>query len=237
MPSSSMIGPPMTQLESTPEAPRRNNAQRFLISIAVFAPIGAFTGYLLGRALKKATPGDALLGWTVADGVSLLIAALLIVSGAVVAFAATSNRRWNSIVEHQPADEPVDPAARTGGLRQALVCILAGGMMILPPVAAHAGLSVETRIAIASSIALLLAFQTWLNLKLWRDGDELTRAVIAQTGALCFWSLQLALFAWAALAKLDLVADIDSWTMFTVLMGAYLVASLVISQRRGLTPG
>ncbi|MBY0284133.1 MAG: hypothetical protein K2W81_09235 [Sphingomonas sp.] len=220
-----------------PSARRRFGIRQLGIAVFVFAPIGGGVGYLVGRALRKATPAGVPLSWTAVEGISLLIAALLIVSGAVVAFAATSNRRWNSIVERQPRDEPVDPAARTGGLWQALVCILAAGMMILPPVAAHAGLSVETRVAIAGSIGLLLAVQTWLNLKLWRDGDELTRAVIAQTGALCFWSLQLALFGWAALAKLDLVADIDSWTMFTVLMGAYLVASLVISQRRGLTPG
>jgi hypothetical protein len=219
-----------------PAAPRRFDLRRLGIAVLVFAPIGAVSGYMLGRALKKAAPGDALLSWTAAEGISLLIAALLVVSGAVVAFAATSNRRWNVIVEHQPADEAVDPAARTGGLRQAVVCMLAGGMMILPPVAAHAGLGIETRIAIAGGIAMLLAIQTWLNLKLWREGDELTRAVIAQTGALCFWSLQLALFGWAALAKLDLVVDVDSWTMFTVLMGAYLVASMVIAQRRGLTP-
>ena len=227
----------MTQPEPAPNQPRRNNLQRLVISVAVFAPIGAVAGYLLGRALKKAAPGEALTSLTLADGFSLLIAVLLIVSGAVVAFAATSNRRWNSIVEHQPADEPVDPAARMAGLRQSLVCILAGGMMILPPIAAQLALSVETRMVLAAAIGLLLAFQTWLNLKLWRDGDELQRAVIAQTGALCFWTLQLALFGWAALARLDLVANIDSWTMFTLLMGVYLIVSLVISQRRGLVPG
>ena len=227
----------MTQPEPAPNQPRRNNLQRLVISVAVFAPIGAVAGYLLGRALKKATPGEALTSLTLADGFSLLIAVLLIVSGAVVAFAATSNRRWNSIVEHQPAEEPVDPAARTAGLRQSLVCILAGGMMLLPPIAAQLGLSVAARGAIAAAIGLLLAVQTWLNLKLWRDGDELQRAVIAQTGALCFWTLQLALFGWAALARLDLVAEVDSWTMFTLLMGVYLIVSLTISQRRGLVPG
>ncbi|MBA3879835.1 MAG: hypothetical protein C0500_08985 [Sphingobium sp.] len=227
----------MTQPEPALNQPRRNNLQRLLISVAIFAPIGAVTGYLLGRALKKAAPGETLTSLTLADGFSLLIAVLLIVSGAVVAFAATSNRRWNSIVEHQPADEPVDPAARTAGLRQSLVCILAGGMMMLPPIAAQAGLSVEARGAIAAAIGLLLAFQTWLNLKLWGEGDELQRAVIAQTGALCFWTLQLALFGWAALARLDLVAEVDSWTMFTLLMGVYLIVSLTISQRRGLVPG
>lgn len=225
----------MTSVDPAP--PRRFDLRRFAVAVMLFAPIGGGVGYLLGRAFKKAVPGDTLFAWTAGEAVSLLIAAMLIASGLVVAFAATSNRRWNTMVERQPADEDVDPAARKGGLRQALVCVLAGAMMVMPPLAVHAGLDVQARAAIGIGIAVVLALQTWLNLKLWRDGDELTRAVIAQTGALCFWTLQLALFAWAALAKLGLVADVDSWTMFTVLMGVYLVASLVIAQRRGLTPG
>ncbi|MBY0582211.1 MAG: hypothetical protein K2P68_04740 [Sphingomonas sp.] len=46
--------------------------------------------------------------------------------------------------------------------------------------------------------------------------------------------LQLGLFIWAALTRLDLVADVDSWTLMTVLMTAYLVVSVTISVRRGL---
>ncbi len=222
---------------NTPDRPKRSPLQRLAVSIAIFAPIGAVAGYFVGRTLKAAEPGGIQFTWTLGELFSVVIAFMLIFSGAVVAYAATSDRRWNRMVEHQAADEPVDPAARTSGVRQAWVCVLAGGLMLAPPIAAHLPLGVEARVGIAVAIGLLMVVETWINLKLWRDGDELTRAVIAQTGALCFWSLQLALFGWAALAKLDLVADIDSWTMFTVLMGAYLVASLVISQRRGLTPG
>ena len=232
MPSSSMIGTPMTP----PDRPKRPALRRLAFSIAIFAPIGAVAGYVIGRKLKAAVPGGVPFTWTMAEVMSLVIALILIFSGAVAAFAATSDRRWNRIVEHQAADEPVDPAARTSGVRQALVCILAGGMMIAPAIAAHIPLSIETRLAIAVAIGLLLAIQTWFNLKLWRDGDELTRAVIAQTGALCFWMLELVLFGWAALAKLMLVPDIDSWTMFTLLMGVYLIVSVVVAQRRGLVP-
>ena len=222
---------------NTPDRPKRSPLQRLAVSIAIFAPIGAVAGYFVGRTLKAAEPGGIPFTWTLGELFSVVIAFMLIFSGAVVAYAATSERRWNRMVEHQAADEPVDPAARTSGVRQAWVCVLAGGLMLAPPIAAHLPLGVEARVGIAVAIGLLMVLETWINLKLWRDGDELTRAVIAQTGALCFWSLQLALFGWAALAKLDLVADIDSWTMFTVLMGVYLAASLVIAQRRGLTPG
>ncbi len=232
MPSSSMIGPPM----NTPDRPKRSPLQRLAMSIAIFAPIGAVAGYFVGRTLKAAEPGGIPFTWTLSELFSLVIAFMLIFSGAVVAFAATSDRRWNRMVEHQAADEPVDPAARTSGVRQAWVCVLAGGLMLAPPIAAHLPLGVEARVGIAVASGLLMLVETWINLKLWRDGDELTRAVIAQTGALCFWTLQLGLFGWAALAKLDFVPDIDSWTMFTLVMGVYLIASLVIAQRRGLVP-
>ena len=46
-----------------------------------------------------------------------------------------------------------------------------------------------------------------------------------------------ALFVWAALTRLDLVAEVDSWTLMTVMMGTYLGVSMIISFRRGLTPG
>lgn len=218
------------------DAARRNFARQLLISLLVFAPIGAVTGYFLGRMLKKAGPGGFVVSWTTAEVSSLFIAVLLVISGLAVAFAASSDRRWNRMVERQAPDEPVDPAARRSGVRQALVCILAGGIMMVPPIAAHLALGVETRGAIAGAIALLLAVQTWLNLKLWRDGDELTRAVIVSTGAVCFWTLQMLLFGWATLAKLALVAEVDSWTFMTVLMAGYLIASVVIGQRRGLMP-
>ena len=218
------------------DRPKRSALRRLAFSIAIFAPVGGVTGYFVGRTLKAAEPGGIPFTWTLSELFSLVIAFMLIFSGAFVAFAATNGRRWNRMVEHQPADEPVDPAARTSGVRQALVCGMAGAMMIAPPIAAHIPLGLEVRIAIAVAIGVLLAIQTWFNLKLWRDGDELTRAVIAQTGALCFWMLEFALFGWAALAKLMLVPDIDSWTMFTLLMGVYLIVSMVVAKRRGLVP-
>ena len=49
--------------------------------------------------------------------------------------------------------------------------------------------------------------------------------------------LQLALFAWATLARLRLVADVDSWTLMTVLMGVYLAATTIVQARRGLIRG
>lgn len=218
-----------------PDAPAttRNLWRRMLIAGTIGAPIGGVAGYFVGRALKRGSIVP-LLDWTLADLFSLLIALTLLISAGYAAWATTSRKRWNEMVEKQPADAVVDPAAIASGRRQAWVAALAGILMLTPPIAAHAGLAMEGRAAIAIALGCLLAVQGWINWGLWRDGDELTRTVIAQTGALCFWVLQLGLFIWAALTRLNLVADVDSWALMTVMMAAYLIVSVTISVRRGL---
>ncbi len=214
----------------------RNLIRRILISVIIAAPIGAVAGYFVGRALKKGNFGP-VVDWSLADLFSMMIGLMLLTSGLFVAWAATSSRRWNEMVEKQPGDAPIDPSAVRQGRRSAAVAAIAGALMLVPPFAAHAGLGADGRWLVAASMALVLALQSWINWQLWRDGDELSRAVIAQTGAVCFWALQLALFVWAALTRLDLVAEVDSWTLMTVMMGTYLGVSMIISFRRGLTPG
>lgn len=211
----------------------RKLLRRIAIAVLIAAPIGGVLGYATGRALKRGNV-DVLRDWSFADLSSLLIALSLIVSAGYVAWAATSARRWNQMVERLPAEEPLDPAALVNGRRQALVGGLAGVMLALPPIAAHAGLSAEGAALAALGVALLLGVQSWINYRLWRDGDELTRSVIAQSGAACFWLLQLALFAWATLTRLKLMPEVDAWTLVTVMMGVYLLVSFIVSARRGL---
>jgi len=214
-------------------SPRRNPLRRALIGALLGAPLGLAGGFVVARAVKRGMIAP-LEAWTGADLFSLAIALGLVVSAGYAGWAATSGRRWNQMVERLSPDEPVDPAALVSGRRQALVAGLAGAMMILPPVAAHAGLGDGARTLVAGVVALLLAVQTLANWRLWRDGDELTRAVIAQSGAACFWLLQLALFVWATLTRLDLAPEADAWTLMTVMMGVYLLIGTIISARRGL---
>lgn len=211
----------------------RNLLRRVAISVLIAAPIGGVLGYAIGRALKHGNI-DIVRDWSFADLTSLVIALMLLISAGYAAWATTSNRRWNQMVERVAEDDPVDPAALVSGRRQALVAGLAGIMLALPPLAAHAGLTVEMRGFTGAAIALLLAMQSLINYRLWRDGDELTRTVIAQSGAACFWLLQLALFCWATLTRLHLVPETDAWTLMTVVMGVYLLVSFIVSARRGL---
>lgn len=211
----------------------RNLLRRALIGALLGAPFGILAGYAVGHAGR---PGliAALSTWTHADLYSVMIGCALLVGAAYVAFATTSGRRWNRMVERVAPEEPVDAAALLGARRQAFVSGLAGVMLIIPPIAASAGLGDAARAIVAAVVALLLAAQTLVNWRLWRDGDELTRAVIAQSGAACFWLLQLALFVWATLTRLDLAPEADGWTLMTVMMGVYLLIGSIISARRGL---
>lgn len=206
--------------------------RRALTATIISAPIGGVIGYSVGRALKQS--GATLPDLSVADVASVIIGIILLFSAAYAYVATTSPARWNRMVEKQPADEPVDPDALRSGRWQALVAALAGIMIITPPIAVQNGFGTQILGAIAAGLFALLAVQSWINWRLWREGDELTRAVIAQTGAICFWVLQLGLFAWATLTKMKLASDVDSWSLMTVLMGAYLIISVVISTRRGL---
>lgn len=222
---------------NAPDAPSGNDRpasawRRALTAMIISAPIGGVIGYSVGRALKQS--GTPLPDLSITDVASVMIGIILLFSAGYAYVATTSPARWNRMVEKQPADEPVDPDSLRSGRFQAAVAALAGIMIMTPPIALLNEFGTQALGAIAVGLFVLLAVQSWINWKLWREGDELTRAVIAQTGAICFWVLQLGLFAWAALTKLKLASDVDSWTLVNVLMGAYLIVSVVISTRRGL---
>lgn len=211
---------------------KRNPLRRMAIAFLVGLPTGGVAGYGVGWALKRSgTPPPDV---SFADFASIFIGVVLLLSAGYAFFATTSTRRWNRLVERQPSDEPVDPETLQSGRRQGLVAALAGAMYMTPPIALFAGLASPILSVVAAGLFVLLAIECWINWTLWRDGDELTRTVIAQTGAVCFWVLQLGLFVWASLTKLKLASEIDAWSLMTVVMGAYLIGSVVISTRRGL---
>ena len=108
---------------------------------------------------------------------------------------------------------------------------LAAAMLALP-IARPASWSPELTYAILLG---LFAAQTIANVALWRVGDEMLRRVIMETGAVCFWVLQAALFLYAAAERLGLVPGVTAWGMIGVLMAVYFVASCIVAARRGYT--
>ena len=196
--------------------------------------VGGGLGYLLGRLIKQGHIDVSDLTWS--DNVAVLIAVMLFVAGAILVLASFSKRLAARVID--PASErPARPAQIIFYRQQAIVLALSGVMMAAPVLARllFQPLSDHLAGAVMAAIVGLFLLQTLLNLAVWNRADEMIRQTVAEAGAVCFWLLQGALFLWAAAEKLELVPALSAWDMMTILMGAYLVISSVISVRRGLT--
>ena len=189
----------------------RAASRRKAMTLAVLAGIGAVAGavggYVAENALDLSDAGwpDILAG---AVGLALLVSAAAS-TGAVLLRKATvpSNCAWLQIA----------------------TLLLAGVMLLLPMIAP----STWAPGVAFGLVIVLFGLQTWANLRLWRIGDELLRRVIVETGAASFWGLQGALFLYAAAERLHLVPTVTAWGLIGVLMTAYVIASSVVSVRRG----
>lgn len=216
-----------------PRPPRR--WRRLLVLGALGLLVGAPVGYLVGRLIKHAER-VASLGWS--DGLSLAIAALLLLSGVGV-LIATLARVGVSYLADPHAEEPgrpVRPAQVVYFRIQGAVMALAGGMMATPVLLRVLTPDLPDTLAGAAYLGIVAAFllQTALNIAVWLRSDELVRRATADAGAVCFWLLQGLLFLWAAGEKLALLPHLNSWDGLTVLMAVYLIMSVVIAYRRGL---
>jgi uncharacterized protein YacL len=199
---------------------------------AVGLLVGGGLGFLIGRILKSSAVDFTGLTWS--DHVAGLIAAMLFASGLILT-AATFSKRLAARVMDPTSDRPARPAQIVFYRQQAIVLALSG-LMLVAPVAARLvsqPLSSELAGAVMAAIIALFLLQTFLNLSVWTRADEMVRQMVAESGAVCFWVLQGALFLWAAAEKLELVPALTTWDTMTVLMGFYLATSAVISVRRG----
>jgi len=179
-----------------------------ILGIAALAAAGGVTGYALAGVTELET-----MPWD--DSLNLLMAALLIVSAlasVVVMFT-------------RPSSVP-----KGCGVLQIVVLLLAGVMLLLPMY----GPTYASPDLIFWAVVALLIGQSVANLMLWNTADELFRRVMAETSALAFWAVQLALFVYAAAERLGLIQSISAWGMMGILMGVYLVCSVIASARRGL---
>lgn len=227
MPSSSMTGnhPKLPMLERP--------TVRFALRFALAMGAGALIAYLAKRSGYLASLGD--LGWLPGDVMALILAAVLLGTAVVCAVAGSDPRVYRRVAARDAAaDDPIDPQEVANARRQAIVLATAAMALAVPPLAMVLGAPVWVRHVGVAAIALLLAVETFFNWKLWRHGDELTRRVIVETGALTFWALQMALFVFAALARMALVPDLSSWAMLQILLAVYLAVSAVVGVRRGL---
>jgi len=176
--------------------------------LILLALIGAAVGAATARFVDaSAMPGD--------DALNLFVGVVLIGMGVVM----------GGVFALRPIDIP-----KGCGMLQILVLTLAGIMLIVPIYGPN-WVSAEVSLAIVLG---LLAIQTVANVTMFRQADEMLRRVMVETGSLAFWTLQLALFVYAASERLGLVEGITAWGMIGILMAVYMVASAVAGARRGL---
>ena len=180
-----------------------------ILGIAALAGMGGLSGYALAGLGR-----DIIGSWE--DEVAMLMAVSLTAMAVVSA----------GVMATRPREVP-----RGCGLLQVLVLLLAGVMFALPVF----GATLLDPNLVFVIILGLLAVQTVANLMLWRAADEMLRRVMAETSAMAFWALQTALFVYAAAERLGLIDGLTAWGMTGILMGVYLVASIIATVRRGMT--
>lgn len=202
-------------------------------ALAKFAAIGVVfgvLGYGVGRLLAGAFPDLDLpldqVRW--ADLVAGLLALALVGASLGVFIAALRPAALGRMLK---LDGPAGPGEIRDARLQAAVLLLSGVLMALPPLVMTAGLPVWPAVA---AVAVLLVAHTVLNLRLYRSVDELFRRTVMEAGALTFWVGQGVLFLWAAAERLALTPPLTAWDVYVVLMGVYLVVSMIVTVRRGL---
>ena len=194
----------------------------------VFGVVGYGVGYVLAKVVfPDAGPlPDLNLRWS--DAVAAVAAVSLVIGAAAVLMVSLDPARLGRMYKLEgPASAEETAQARL----QSVVMGLSGVILLLPVIFELAGL---TPVIALTIVVLLLALHTVLNLKVYREIDELWRRAVMEAGTITFFVGQVALFLWAAAERLGVVPPITAWDVYAVLMALYLCISVIVSARRGL---
>ncbi|WP_374274773.1 hypothetical protein [Brevundimonas sp.] len=214
--------------------PKARPIARFLTSLLLCAGAGAMVGAafaLFGPdvpAIDRLLDGDRM-AWP--DALALFVAAMLTVGGLVMA-VATLNRRWLGM--SLGYRDPARPREVTEMRLQCGVMALSGVLLAAPLVAETNGFGGPGAFI---AIALGFAIHSAMNWRIYLTADELTRAMVRETGAMMFFFGGAPLFLYAGAERMGLVPTLSAWTVYSLIMAAYLVVVLIVAARRGaLTP-
>jgi len=197
-----------------------------------------FVGAAVGLALCSIGAATGVLQWMATlpgeDLASVAVALMMIFLAGFAALVSSSQGTYKLIAENYREGDPIDsntlPTMRVSGI----ILLMSGVLLLVPPIAVGFGLGESASMAVAGAMLLLVAVQTWLNMRVLRTSDELTRAAYTESCVISFWVTQLGLYAWALLAKLGLVATVSLWSLMIIAMGLYLAISIGAAIRRGL---
>lgn len=203
---------------------------RNLLKIMAIGFVCGVAGVLVGEFAAARFPGlePDFTGVRWADVVAGLLAFILLVACLATGLRSLSREGLGKTLNLEgPAGDIEVRDART----QSVVLALSGIILLLPMILS--ALSVPP-LAALGGVVVLLGLHTVLNLRLYRSVDELFRRTVVEAGAMTFWLGQGVLFLWAAAERLAVAPPITAWDVYVVLMGVYLVVSMVVTMRRGL---
>lgn len=202
---------------------------RAVFHFALIAVAGGVAGYGFGWLAANVLPDNFADGLRWSDGAALIIATALVFAGGVMMLMARNGRTLAAAFK---SDAPASSREVLDSRIQGAVVIGSGALLATPPIAAAFDAPNPEWIFLALMAAT--AVHSLINFQIWRRGDELIRRIVVETGAICFWIVQIAIFAWAAAERLGLETGVTPWDVLTLLMAIYLTCSVVVSIRRGL---
>jgi hypothetical protein len=197
----------------------------------VFGALFGVVGYGVGAWLAQVAPGgfgppDMAVRWS--DGLAMLVG-LALVAGSLWALYVSLNA--DRLGRMYNLDGPASSEETALARFQALVMGFSGVILTLPIAFSLMGVSPVLGLG---AIGLLMVLHTVMNVRVYRQADELLRRAVMEAAAVTFFAGQLVLFLWAAAERLGAAPTITAWDIYAVLMTLYLGASIWIGVRRGL---
>lgn len=216
---------------TTTSARKLPDRARSMLRWALILAVCGAAGYAIGPFVGEAYPDDTLpvlpdLRWS--DLLALYVAFCLAVSGI---FAAVTSLSPAALGKMLKLDEPATPSEISLVRWSAGLLVVTAVIMLMPPAFSLAGADPLLSLVL---VAVLLGLHTLLNLRIWKVADEMLRKTTMEASVVTFWGGQIALFGWAAAERAGVAPTLTAWDIYVVLMALYLVASTVISIRRGL---
>ena len=167
------------------------------------------------------------------DTLAVVLAVLLAGQGVMVFGLSFARRSLGAVIsgeEHRSAT----PAQVARYRVQGAVLLLAALLLFMPVDPTLLGLiPAAPGETVMVAVAVLIALQSVLNLRLWLGSDEFDRQMIANTSAVSFWAMQVPIFLWGAGERMGVLPALGTWDVAVAIMVIYLMASSYITMRHG----
>jgi hypothetical protein len=172
------------------------------------------------------------LGFERAHEGALLLAVLLAALGLTIVISSMTRTGAAQLIgaRIEPGE---DIAPELSLLRWQGVVVFLGGAELLILALDPEVLGGSARSWLVPLLMLTVAAQTWINLRLWRLGDEFFRRVVAEAGIIGFVAFQFLLFFWTAAVRFGLTPDPAALDIYVLMMALYLLGSGIAGIRHG----